>query len=563
MLGSPVASPAASNKLRIARWLLCHAVIPVALAFLVVRALLPTVETPTDPIERARLLVEAGVPQSAVFELKRELQERPHDLSLHRALLWAHFRSPVSRGRGSMRDDEGMRRRYELLTHSAEASERDLGLYGLGYFAFYAHDLEPALDAWDAVENTSLSGLALGRARALNTLGRFEEALPLLEQAVRDVDADVVARAHAERAMALRGLAQWGALDAHVAAHPDHTPPNVQGSLLLHQRRFLDYAAHFTGYFATGAGWPYTLVVLLAGALWVRVIRRWTPEPPVSLATSVLVTLSGALAAHFLYLVHDATALLFSVGPTGDLLQDAAYYMGWVGTIEEAVKLLPLALLALAGRSPRAPVGWVVLGCLSALGFATYENLVYAGRMGSSTVMTRSFVSTLVHVFMTGSIVLSLPEARLRRWSAPITTVAVFATVALVHGAFDLLASRTTGVLSVFAFVVFVFGGSFFMYGLGGAIRASSPTASSASVERSPTDETLALVMRHAFLVLSALIVADGFVVPTARHAFIALGHGFDVMVAYMAAMLVALVHVPEAWDPSWPRQVFARRTAP
>lgn len=556
MLSPPVLSAPSSIHLRVARWVLLHAVLPLTLVALVVNTLVPAPPTPADPVAYARLLVDAGAPQRAVWELRRALDSRPDDARLHRALLAAHFRVPIQTSRNTFRDDRGMRERYEEMTRSTASHTRELGHYGLGFFHYYAHDPQGALDEWERIEHSTLSGLALGRATALNILGRHREALPQLDSAVHDADGEIVARAHGEHATALLGLAEWDALDAHIANHPDHIPSEVVGSHLLHHHQFAAYLAHFVGYFATGVRWPLALVVVLGSAMWFQIIRGWDHFKTQPLVRGLLVLVAGALAAQLLYLVRDVAGLLLHVGPTGAWATDAVYYVFWVGVLEEAVKLLPLVVLARLGRSPRDPVDWVFLGGLSALGFATYENLLYAGAMGSSTVLARSFTSTPLHVFMTGTIALAISEAAVRGWSQLATVAAAFSVVAVYHGAFDTFASRTSGLWGWLAFLMLWLGGLFFMTGLGHAMSNSVSRPDGALLPGVDLGAAFRPVMRAAFLMVSIVILADAFTVPASERVPMAAGHLLRVNAASLCALLLASYHVRAEWVPGWPRHV-------
>jgi RsiW-degrading membrane proteinase PrsW (M82 family) len=69
-----------------------------------------------------------------------------------------------------------------------------------------------------------------------------------------------------------------------------------------------------------------------------------------------------------------------------------------VGLVEEFVKLVPVFILLHFTKQVDEPIDYIYYACVSALGFAFIENIVYFQNSNSFTFIIRGFVSTLGHM---------------------------------------------------------------------------------------------------------------------------------------------------------------------
>ena len=101
-------------------------------------------------------------------------------------------------------------------------------------------------------------------------------------------------------------------------------------------------------------------------------------------AHGLLVFALGVAATNLVFPLHGLFDLL---DPRPDALEDAMFAIFHVGVIEEIVKFVPVLLFIGLSRQANEPVDFVIYGSLSALGFATLENVGYFGRYSCGHVL--------------------------------------------------------------------------------------------------------------------------------------------------------------------------------
>lgn len=113
-----------------------------------------------------------------------------------------------------------------------------------------------------------------------------------------------------------------------------------------------------------------------------------------------------------------------------------------IGAVEESVKLLPVALLALTHRHFDEVLDGVVYAACVGLGFASAENLALfdGGQLSALETAARAVASPLTHALFATPLGLGLALAVLRRrvWAAPLGLGVSIAA----HALFDWLLAR-------------------------------------------------------------------------------------------------------------------------
>jgi RsiW-degrading membrane proteinase PrsW (M82 family) len=182
---------------------------------------------------------------------------------------------------------------------------------------------------------------------------------------------------------------------------------------------------------------PVVLAAVVApAAFWVAYLYhhdRRQPEPLAAVALSYLLGLGAGWACLWVFdLIPPAP---------GDRLRFAAYAVGVVGGLEELAKLLPFVLVCRRLAVFDEELDGVVYASAVALGFATVENVLYLEELSGAALYARAVASPLVHTIFASFWGVLIARAKLAGRPILLPAVAGLAIAALVHGAYDFLAT--------------------------------------------------------------------------------------------------------------------------
>ncbi len=401
---------------------------------------------PADLNTQAEALSSAGLPDQAEPVFEELLLQRPADIELHYTYIRNHFQ--ISPARRDEAKTNALRLRYAALAEDTHTAA--LGRFGLGLLAFEEGDHQAALDHLLQVPDPNhkylhfLLGevhLALGnKPRAEEHFRQEIERGGSLEQAVPALATFYLDSRRLDRLSALLSdpqaspLIGLGVKRMHALLTGDLRP--YLGYIFIEPYRHLTLPAALTGLFI-GLVWLLFLVRL----------DRFSPKPLWLLAgvfaLSVLLTMSSLILS-------DLARIWMPLDPDSGNLSSLLYFILHVGWVEETVKLLPLALVACLGRVRRRS-DFIIIGSVSALGFATLENALYFNYAGLDIASVRAVYSTVMHVCMTCLAAFLMAVAWPRR---PAFGMSVgLAAAAIVHGAYDYFLSVESYLGSVFSLV--------------------------------------------------------------------------------------------------------------
>lgn len=152
-------------------------------------------------------------------------------------------------------------------------------------------------------------------------------------------------------------------------------------------------------------------------------------------SAAILMGMCSAIVGFFVIDLLDITTI-------GKTLQQTPYSLSYcilkIGFIEETIKLIPVCLMIRFFRQPWERHCTVILGGLSALGFATIENVLYLSKAGIVILNLRFWYSTLFH--MTSVVLVSYCIVDIgRKFSTQkmLKLIGSFVAVFIIHGLFD------------------------------------------------------------------------------------------------------------------------------
>ncbi len=328
---------------------------------------------------------------------------------------------------------------------------RDGALFCLGY-ASLVSDKQPqqALRYFHKVHNRKLAGLSLYTGMAWAQMDQPDKALLCWRQEIADGGLSFKAvRMLGYGYVKSRNLDQVRALMDDPVTAP-LVSDGVRRWRDLHDRRWLDYAIRSVrANFSSPP--PAIAAALLIALMWVIVFRRidlFEPEPAWA---TVSMFLLGACSC--LWLLMPLSDLIIWFDPRYQLLNgpqlintDPIFAIVHVGMLEELVKILPVFFFAAISRQFNEPLDWMIYGSLSALAFATLENIDYFSETPVAGMLARFTLCVIGHMTYTGIICYAWTRTRHFRGGslahAVATTVLAFLLASTLHGLYDFVPAQ-------------------------------------------------------------------------------------------------------------------------
>lgn len=198
-----------------------------------------------------------------------------------------------------------------------------------------------------------------------------------------------------------------------------------------------------------------TILAILPGVLiclWIFYRDRHNKEPILFLAICFLAGIGSSYPAIFL----EEFWFNYGIKESGDILETFVLAFGVVAFSEELVKFVCVMLFAYPWKAFDEPLDGIVYSVMVGMGFATIENIIYAGIYGPETTILRAFTAVPAHaafaIFMGYHIgIAKFSETKEKFWHIFIG----FAGAVVLHGAYDFfLLQRNIPQLTILAMVI-------------------------------------------------------------------------------------------------------------
>lgn len=165
----------------------------------------------------------------------------------------------------------------------------------------------------------------------------------------------------------------------------------------------------------------------------------------------------GTFTPYLIFILDDYILHPLGVSNSDNPIFSFLYYTLGVGLIEEIIKCIPVLFMVLVFRNAiNEPLDYVKYICISALGFAFGENILYAVMYGHHVLVGRSILTVPAHMFFSGVFIYGFVEYKYRGKS--FFHVVKFATLGvLAHGVYDFLLDFEIMTLGVVLNVMFFF----------------------------------------------------------------------------------------------------------
>lgn len=202
----------------------------------------------------------------------------------------------------------------------------------------------------------------------------------------------------------------------------------------------------------------YALLSLFLAAVWIDYFRQIDIFERDHIKIALISFLFGCISPFLVLYVNDYWLTNFHWEITGEPINDFLYCFLHVGMVEEIAKVIPFLMFLVIFRSKiNEPLDIISGLCLSALGFAAVENILYIKNYGVSVFEIRSIVSTTEHLFFTSLVGYGWIWIKYRRVKNEWYFLLVFLLLAaFFHGFYDFwLLSPSVNSFGIFISLVF------------------------------------------------------------------------------------------------------------
>ncbi|UII19342.1 PrsW family intramembrane metalloprotease [Fulvivirga ligni] len=111
-----------------------------------------------------------------------------------------------------------------------------------------------------------------------------------------------------------------------------------------------------------------------------------------------------------------------------------------IGLVEELIKLVPVLIIFWFSEEIDEPIDFIYYGCLSALGFAFIENLLYLRELGNYLSIGRGLLSVVGHMADTTFVVYGLILYKYKHQKKDAFLIFLFLMIgAFIHGLYDFI----------------------------------------------------------------------------------------------------------------------------
>ncbi len=137
-----------------------------------------------------------------------------------------------------------------------------------------------------------------------------------------------------------------------------------------------------------------------------------------------------------------------------------------IGPSEELVKLMAVWLGVYRSHDFRRPIDGMVYSTTAALGFASIENIITMGVVGSWVLLGRAVIANPAHVILSSIWGYAMGMARYKRTKGFFIILAGFLAAAILHGAYDLILILSGGFAIIVLLPLMAFMGVLMVMGI-------------------------------------------------------------------------------------------------
>jgi RsiW-degrading membrane proteinase PrsW (M82 family) len=391
-------------------------------------------------------------------KVKLELAEQQFtNIDLHYELIQQHFQIPVSWKEDQTRfhrDDYDLSNFYYDRLFFSDSLYVNIGRLGLGIINYHNHDYSLALKYLHGISIDTLPYFKTYLAKTYLQLGDTSNAIQYFELAT------TVPNKEYQNSMAnLIELYSAKNLEdklLSLAINPStqaFIPTRLAQELYFKYNHLLLYSYQIFHIFSVNfkiTGFIAAISILLIWLVYVVGLDIFEKENRLNILYTLV---AGMCVSLLVFYISDVFTYYLNFDEGNQTLEIVLFYIFKVGLIEEFVKFIPVFIILLfAPKIINEPYDYILYACISALGFAFVENLLYFNGSLNGIIQGRALTSVPSHIINSSIVAYGLVLAKYRYndLSSIVGFMAFFVLAAIAHGLYDFYLHKQYLVLFLF-----------------------------------------------------------------------------------------------------------------
>ena len=379
-----------------------------------------------------------------LVNIKEKLFQTPLNINLNEEYLKVHFSLPrgwYSNKTTIIRNDDEVINYYKSLCFSNDQRICDIGHLGLGISYLYLENIKEALNNFRSVKNKNLKHLNYYLGITFYHLKDNKKAISFFEKETELPDGykkysylKLIDIYHQEKN-------ELGILNLLAKDEAENLINNSEARVLYFKHALVNkYFFSVVRQDMRNFNWTGFIAALIITIVWlIYLLKLNLYEKNKYLLITITFFLEMALSL-LVYPLSDFNELVLGNTLNGEYLNDLFYCIFGIGLIEEITKILPILFLLLFTSSIKEPYEYIFYSCISALGFAFSENLIYFDeRAGNGIIEGRALTSVVGHMINSAIAAygIVLYKFRYKKWYYIFLLPVFLFLAAISHGLYD------------------------------------------------------------------------------------------------------------------------------
>ncbi|MFT6715912.1 MAG: RsiW-degrading membrane proteinase PrsW (M82 family) [Saprospiraceae bacterium] len=387
----------------------------------------------------------------------RLLQKDSLNVDLHFNFLLAHFQlnnNDLMWDSGEHRDDSRLFVKYKKYIGSDNQDQRDIGHFGLGIVFYFLQLYDECFFELQKIEKPDFKYLNYFLGSFYHHVD-YEKSLSYYDQEIVNFpESEQVYQRKAnllmrfEKRQALNEFLQDSLAQEYVGYKEKRYAYFFSGQVQKYVTTIVSRVLHGSNLI----GFVGAVCILIIWLVYLFLISSYKGKRLGFVAFTFLLGMLFAFGTSFLTDFNNHV-LNFSIN--GEWKNDFSYAIIGIGAIEEAVKIIPFLLILLLNKNIKEPLDYIFYACVTALGFAFVENVIYFDSSGIRTIEGRALTATVTHLFNSSLIAYGLVIGKFSKKKNSVLYFLLFYVIAsFSHGFYDFWLINSS--VSKFSFITFL-----------------------------------------------------------------------------------------------------------
>jgi RsiW-degrading membrane proteinase PrsW (M82 family) len=387
----------------------------------------------------------------------RLLQKDSLNVDLHFNFLLAHFqlnKKELMWGNHDFRDDSRLFVKYKKYISSNNQDQRDIGHFGLGVVFYFLQLYDECFFELQKIEKKDFKylnyflGSFYHHIDIDKSLSYYDQEIINFPQSQQVYQRKANLLMHFEQKQELSEFLKDSLAQKYVGYKEKRYAYFFSGQVKEYIVTIVSRVLHGSNLI----GFVGATCILIIWLVYLFLICSYKGKRLIFVPVAFFLGMVFALGTSFLT---DFNNHVLGYQINGEWKNDLLYAIIGIGAIEEAVKMIPFLLILLLNKNIKEPLDYVFYACVTALGFAFIENIIYFDSSGIRTIEGRALTATVTHLFNSSLVAYGLVIGKFSKKKNTVLYLVLFFLIAsFSHGFYDFWLINAS--VSRYSFITFL-----------------------------------------------------------------------------------------------------------